>query len=207
MTDLELLGLLQHHGSPTRLIDVSEDPLAGLYFAVEGQDDRDGRLFILTAGREPLDLDASKIELPWLEWIRPGNVLRSQWSQQVWLFDAAAQDARMVSQSGKFLLGGLYSPGGDLPQYWKTTGASIPVADLRDITTLAINFPARELAARSGNRWSAYGWTVLIKSDWKEPLRELLSEKGLTRDSIYPPVDEVRRLLHYMADAIAETSI
>ena len=42
---LNQLAMLQHFGAPTRLVDVTLNAYIGLWFAVEKDDDRDGRLF------------------------------------------------------------------------------------------------------------------------------------------------------------------
>ena len=46
MYPLELLALLQHYGIPTRLLDVSENALAALYFACCSKPDADGEVFV-----------------------------------------------------------------------------------------------------------------------------------------------------------------
>jgi hypothetical protein len=45
--DLQWLALAQHYGVPTRLLDWTENAAAGLYFAVNEHDDRDGAVVIL----------------------------------------------------------------------------------------------------------------------------------------------------------------
>lgn len=46
LSPIELLALLQHHGIPTRLLDVTENALVALYFACCDKWDKDGEVFV-----------------------------------------------------------------------------------------------------------------------------------------------------------------
>jgi FRG domain len=77
LTALEIFAHVQHYGGPTRLLDVSFNPLVALWFAVEQkfdeggkpEPDTDGRLFIFDVTSRQIDLDATwgNYELPWMK--------------------------------------------------------------------------------------------------------------------------------------------
>ena len=211
MSDGELLTVLQHHGIATRLIDVSEEAFEALYFAVNGSDAVDGRLFIISLHDLPggsfdqmsFGRDQGQ-DLPWEGVVVKKNHAAATWTQRVGVVDAQHLDPRMRAQRGRFLVGGLNKryPGTDM----RIGNDAVPIDERADITTLNINFPLYQRKVQ-GKAWRATGWTVRVRREWKAELRRRLEgvNEPITADSMYPPLGEVSRLARRVAlDALKE---
>ena len=122
LTALETLTLLQHHGSPTRLIDVTSDWKIALFFACEGDNDVDGRIFLVNTSllkwnEFPKEKSETKrIEhLIWQDlWenidmhkFQANALFALYWRISSWPILLPFSDPRMISQRGFFLTGGI----------------------------------------------------------------------------------------------------
>ena len=125
LTALETLTLLQHHGSPTRLIDVTSDWKIALYFACESDNDVDGRIFLIktnifnwklfpkekneTKRVEHLIWQGLKDNLYDLNKPIENPVFTLLWSTVTWPILLPFSDPRMIAQKGYFITGGIPS--------------------------------------------------------------------------------------------------
>lgn len=122
LTALETLTLLQHHGSPTRLIDVTSDWKIALFFACEGDNDVDGRIFLINASLlkwNEFPKEKSRIKriecLIWQDLWEHTDIHKLQanalfalyWRVSSWPILLPFSDPRMISQRGFFLTGGI----------------------------------------------------------------------------------------------------
>ena len=211
LSGLEILSILQHHGIPTRLIDVSTDWRVALYFACEDLDLEDGRLFVvITRASRWRTLSRAGDKLVWWD---KGGMREESWRQSVWPILLPFSDARMISQQGYFLIGGLMTDVGK-NHYNRKEGGKYPVLDMdqsRSVSSLAIEFPRLserykvndDRLQKFVNRfpkhknWTASAVTIRIPAKFKSDLRRLLERDGISSDSLYPPIMEVQRLLRH----------
>lgn len=130
LTPLERLTLLQHHGTPTRLIDVSSDWKVALYFACSGNACHDGRLFLIVtdsnrwqqfpnaAKRSTNSNSIDGTDLVWSAYQENFNQRGiGHWLKTTWPILLPFSDPRMIAQKGFFLVGGLPSMQGEHQLY------------------------------------------------------------------------------------------
>lgn len=189
----ELLMILQHHGIPTRLVDLSTSPLEALYFAVEKYDAVDGRLFLIHPMKEHKFSLTKDRELPWDGAARGETKSKSEWTQRVLLSEDSPIDIRMAAQRGKFMVGGLHRAYQNLNM--RGCGRRLNTAERIAISALCINFPMVPKSRMEKTRWPALAWTVRIPRAWKPELRERLmnSEYEISHKSMYPDMDVIKQ--------------
>ncbi|GAA4742318.1 FRG domain-containing protein [Amnibacterium soli] len=188
---LELLAHLQHYGAPTRLLDVSLNPLIALWFAVEHREkapDTDARLFAFVTGSKFVSLNP-RWGGRYLRWHQPEyrgdrGRLANDWGtgrkRRVWR--PPAYNARIAAQNGAFIIDGV--PLEDPARRETDSRSYVPVAQLQQVSSINLRFSRLE---RDNLRpESAPVFTIRIKAAAKQQIREQLERRfGYSASSIY----------------------
>lgn len=195
LSALEIFAQIQHYGGPTRLLDVTYNPLIALWFAVEEKFDEhgsplpdvDGRLFAFDASRSQLKLDETwgGYDLPW----KTGEI--EDWSTKLpGLWRPPEYNPRISAQNSGFLLGGVPKVmKGANARYRKGPGDGLSLGTwninqvrLATSVTLSMNTIDRRPQARSTPTF-----TLRISAGGKAEIRKVLEQHfGYSSASLYP---------------------
>ena len=205
LSTLGQLAVLQHYGTPTRLLDVTFNPWIALWFAVEQKwkdgaplPDSDTRLFavdvtnrIINDNPEFRDWEDS-MTAPWPS-PPPDTALAEvkrahrKWTSRVWAWRPPHFHPRLAAQNGGFLFSGAPVTGGST--VWpQSTGASAPrwkADDVRQATSLGLR--VHKLHHGAGRPASNAAYTIRIQASAAPEIRDRLQRLfGYEHRTIYP---------------------
>lgn len=208
LSALEILAHVQHYGGPTRLLDVSFNPLVAVWFAVEKKfdangaprPDTDGRLFVFDATNRQIDLDSKwgGYALPWET--APTDTWR-RGLPLVWR--PPSYNDRIPAQNSAFLIGGVPQVhAGDNAKYRKGPGDGSSaglwnIEEVRRATSVTLSMNSLD---RSPHANAKPTFTLRVSAAGKPEIRAALENHfGFNVASIYP---DLYGLARYAADDI-----
>jgi FRG domain len=204
-SSLELLAHLQHYGAPTRLLDVSLNPLIALWFAVEerAEDEAsDSRVFAFVVGSRPIALDArwGGRDLRWHELQDDRARIAVDWGtgRKRVLWRPPAYNERISAQNGAFIIDGV--PVADPHDEEELSPAEITL--LRQISSLNLHLSGIE--RDNPRRGSAPVFTLRIAAQAKPQIREQLQRRfGYRASSIYSDLSGLAEFMRAHPEALA----
>lgn len=190
-SDLHLLALLQHHGYPTRLVDVTQNPLTALWFACESRPEEPGRLVAFSVPNTPI-LETSPPEYrPTYGLMQDPNgwglshaLQQSAESGQPFLVSPIIRDARMTAQEGLFITAAV-------PQESQATPfPGIPYPRSEALLALRLQLEEIGFVEGDGGSWPHFGVLgMTISQQMKRDLLPILTNTfNRSHRTIYPDI-------------------
>jgi hypothetical protein len=185
-TDLDLLVHLHRSGVPTRLLDVTDNPMTALWLACERGDEA-GVLCAFDVTGCPTSGAADPPAAP--GWSLRHALAVSAKTGAPFLVRPAVRTARMQAQEGLFLTGAV--PVGPSPQ--GVDGLPLPFADPPGRDRLENLFSPAERAAGRPSRVPFCA--VVVPGRMKKKIREHLTALNRRRSTLYPDAEGFRDAL------------
>ncbi len=192
----EQLATLQHFGAPTRMIDVTLNAYVGLWFAVEQKwdngelkhEDADGRLFAVDVTDRLINEDDERRS--WEDDLtRPWKDLEStEWCAHTWAWQPPPLEARISSQHGAFLFGGVPRTGVNIrwPKGPAAGSGSWNIDPVRRCISVPLRLHKAEPEAGGVSTSGQPAYTYRIAAGAKRDIRERLQRLfGYSHDTIY----------------------
>lgn len=204
---MELFAKMQHIGAPTRLIDVTMNPLIATWFVVAGDEsvaEKDGRLLAFTEPRgKSLQLNSlwNGNTPRWHRLRSDAERIQENWGTGLgrWVWRPPAYHARIPAQSAGFLLDGVPI---DYPEA-ETFGRARPgVYEYRRATELrtfaSIPMHLRNLTHDRLPVQNGPVFTYRISAKAKPAIRAQLEERfGYSHASIYADIEGLAEYVRY----------
>jgi hypothetical protein len=184
---LNQLAALQHFGAPTRLVDVTLNAYIGLWFAVEKDDDRDGRLFAIDITSKLINEQPElrdwedRMDPPW------SSFDQDRWTGETFAWKPPPFERRISAQNGAFLFAGAPKtrPGFQVPK--EPGGRTWPRDQVRRATSLPLRLHVADPSAGGVPAGGAPAYTFRIAASAKSVIRQRLEALfGYTHRTIYP---------------------
>lgn len=206
---LEQLAMMQHFGAPTRLIDISFNPLIAAWFAVQADpvnDEADGRLFAIDVTRRLISesddfrrWEDARVR-PWKPKDEKSNsgkepeIPSSLWRTSAWAWKPPGFLGRISRQNGGFLFGGVPAavmpPGGSgpfqVPRGRKPTDGRWRIESVRKNTSVALRFHVAQAKAGGVSEAGQPAFTARVAAKAKADIRKRLERLfGYNTASLY----------------------
>lgn len=190
---LEIMAHLQHYGGPTRLLDVSLNPMIALWFAVEKNTKTDARLLVFDVTRTHIRLDSNwgGYDLPWEHYTSDNWPPSKKWRQDLpRLWKPPNYNQRIPAQNSAFLIGGVPKTFPGSNAYWRrpsngdNSSKTWKISEIREATSIIVRMVTIERKLRPD---STPTFTLRIRAEGKSEIKERLEHSyGFDASSIYP---------------------
>jgi|ERR1017187_34473 hypothetical protein len=197
LSPMEIFAHIQHYGGPTRLLDVSQNPLIAAWFAVEQKRDEDGniikdvdsRIFCFYVGQFVNLSDWGGSEISWSSWQNLANRVANDWGtgevRRVWR--PPAYNERISAQNGAFLIDGvpfayagsnLFTKGpGLIQERWR-------IGEIRDASSVPMKL--NDASRQRQTPRSTPAFTFKIAASARNEIRDRLERNyGYSAASLY----------------------
>lgn len=181
---LDFISLLQHKGVPTRLIDVTADPLVAAFFAAD-DDRQDGAVIAILRQESTLENKTSVLD-------RDPIIFKSP-AEPYTVWTPPPIDLRMIAQRGEFLLVNGAAPTTDVRGPLIVGNLNVRGKAQYKIDRIPYEYFRSDARGRPVTHPPNMAMFVLPKQ-FKKEMREVLRSLGLTRRSLFPDLQGYARL-------------